>query len=62
MPFRLRLNCQAVHNWNQELKMGDVLELVPSTPCKPGGYTREFQQMFDHRLDSRRLMPCKYMT
>jgi len=50
MPLRLRLNCQAVHDWNQELKMGDVLELIPSVPCKPGSYTREFQQMFDHRL------------
>ncbi|OEL21911.1 putative GTP diphosphokinase RSH3, chloroplastic [Dichanthelium oligosanthes] len=50
MPLRLRLNCQAVHNWNQELKMGDVLELIPSTPCKSGIYTRELHQMFDHRL------------
>jgi len=50
MPLRLGLNCQAVHDWNQELKMGDVLELIPSAPCKPGSYTREFQQMFDHRL------------
>ncbi|CAL5071814.1 unnamed protein product [Urochloa decumbens] len=50
MPLRLRLNCQVVHNWNQELKMGDVLELIPSTPCKYGSHTREFHQMFDHRL------------
>ncbi|CAL5085566.1 unnamed protein product [Urochloa decumbens] len=50
MPLRLRLNCQVVHNWNQELKMGDVLELIPSTPCKYGSHTRDFHQMFDHRL------------
>ncbi|XP_066398018.1 probable GTP diphosphokinase RSH3, chloroplastic [Miscanthus floridulus] len=50
MPLRLRLNSHVVHNWNQELKMGDVLELIPSTPCKCRGYTREFHQKFDHRL------------
>lgn len=50
MQLRLRLNCLLVHNLNQELKMGDVLELIPSTPCKSGGYTRELHQMFDHRL------------
>ena len=50
MPLRLRLNCHVVHNWNQELKMGDVLELVPSTPCKCRGYTREFHQNFDQCL------------
>lgn len=50
MPLRLRLNCHAVHNWNQELKMGDVLELIPSTPCKSRGHTRELHQKFDHRL------------
>ncbi|CAO1939458.1 unnamed protein product [Urochloa humidicola] len=50
MPLRLRLNCQVVRNWNQELKMGDVLELIPSSPCKYGSHTREFHQMFDHRL------------
>ncbi|CAM0906720.1 unnamed protein product [Alopecurus aequalis] len=50
MHLNLRLNCHAVHNLNQELKMGDVLELIPSTPCKPGGYMREFHQMSDHRL------------
>ncbi|CAN6168785.1 unnamed protein product [Urochloa humidicola] len=49
-PLKLRLNCQVVHNWNQELKMGDVLELIPSTPCKYRTHTREFHQMFDHRL------------
>jgi hypothetical protein len=50
VPLKLRLNCQEVYNWNQALKMGDVLELIPSTPCKSGSYTREFYQMFDHRL------------
>nr|CAB3454938.1 unnamed protein product [Digitaria exilis] len=50
MPLRLRLNCQAVHSWSQELKMGDVLELIPSTPCKSRSYTKEFHEMFDHRL------------
>ncbi|KAF8679315.1 hypothetical protein HU200_046099 [Digitaria exilis] len=50
MPLRLRLNCQAVHTWSQELQMGDVLELIPSTPCKSRSYTKEFHEMFDHRL------------
>jgi hypothetical protein len=50
VPLKLRLNCQEVYNWNQALKMGDVLELIPSTPCKSGSYTREFYQMFDHRV------------
>ncbi|XP_062188135.1 probable GTP diphosphokinase RSH2, chloroplastic [Phragmites australis] len=50
IQLRLRLNCHVIHNLNQELKMGDVLELIPLTPCKSGGYTREFHQMFDHRL------------
>ncbi|KAF0908166.1 hypothetical protein E2562_022966 [Oryza meyeriana var. granulata] len=50
MQLRLRLNCHVVHNLNQELKMGDVVELIPSTPCKPGGYAREFHQMYDNRL------------
>ncbi|WVZ66674.1 hypothetical protein U9M48_015863 [Paspalum notatum var. saurae] len=49
IPLRIRLNCHIVHNWNQELKIGDVLELIPS-PCKSGGYRWEFHQMFDHRL------------
>ncbi|TVU37948.1 hypothetical protein EJB05_11293, partial [Eragrostis curvula] len=48
--LRLRLNCHVTHNWNQELKMGDVLELIPLTPCKSGGYMRECNQMCDHRL------------
>ncbi|KAM3364790.1 hypothetical protein ACQJBY_014883 [Aegilops geniculata] len=50
MQLSLRLNSHAVHNLNQELKMGDVLELIPSTPCKSGGYMRELNQMSDHRL------------
>ncbi|KAM3384334.1 hypothetical protein ACQJBY_008786 [Aegilops geniculata] len=50
MQLSLRLNSHAVHNLNQELKMGDVLELIPSTPCKSGGYMREFNHMSDHRL------------
>uniref|UniRef100_A0ACD5WUI0 Uncharacterized protein n=1 Tax=Avena sativa TaxID=4498 RepID=A0ACD5WUI0_AVESA len=50
MQLSMRLNCHAVHNLNQELKMGDVLELIPSTPCNSGGYMREFHQMSDHRL------------
>ncbi|KAL5198872.1 hypothetical protein ABZP36_002384 [Zizania latifolia] len=49
MQLRLRLNCHVVHNLNQELKMGDVVELIPSTSC-PGGYAREFQRRYDHRL------------
>ncbi|ONM59575.1 putative GTP diphosphokinase RSH2 chloroplastic [Zea mays] len=31
-------------------KMADVLELIPSTPCKSRGHTRELHQKFDHRL------------
>ncbi|KAF7000109.1 hypothetical protein CFC21_016057 [Triticum aestivum] len=50
MQLSLRLNSHAVHNLHQELKMGDVLELIPSTPCKSGGYMRELNQMSDHRL------------
>jgi hypothetical protein len=50
MQLSLRLNCHAVHNLNQELKMGDVLELIPSTPCKSGSYMRGFHQISDHRL------------
>uniref|UniRef100_A0A0A8ZHG3 Uncharacterized protein n=1 Tax=Arundo donax TaxID=35708 RepID=A0A0A8ZHG3_ARUDO len=50
IQLRLRLNCNVVYDLNQELKMGDVLELILSAPCKSGGYTREFHQMFDHRL------------
>ncbi|XP_015644642.1 probable GTP diphosphokinase RSH3, chloroplastic [Oryza sativa Japonica Group] len=52
MQLRLRLNCHVVHNLNQELKMGDVVELIPLAQCNPGagGYAREFHQMYDHRL------------
>jgi GTP pyrophosphokinase len=48
--LRLRLNCSVTHNWNQGPKMGDVLELIPSTRCKSGGYMRAFHQMFDRHL------------
>ncbi|GJN11052.1 hypothetical protein PR202_ga29213 [Eleusine coracana subsp. coracana] len=50
VQLRLRLNYNVTHNWNQELKMGDVVELIPSTPCKSGGYERDFHQMFNHYL------------
>ncbi|KAK3125673.1 hypothetical protein QOZ80_7BG0608260 [Eleusine coracana subsp. coracana] len=50
VQLRLRLNYSVTHNWNQELKMGDVVELIPSTPCKSGGYERDFQQIFNHYL------------
>jgi GTP pyrophosphokinase len=48
--LRLRLNCSVIHNWNKGPKMGDVLELIPYTPCKTGGYMREFHQMFVRHL------------
>lgn len=40
-----------VHNAYNLAKMDDMLELIPSTPCKYGGYMREFNQMSDHCLE-----------